>query len=351
MAGAAALMPSVFVCWLRRTDAGLACVPTVDHAAPVDRCLGLWALSGGHATTLIKVSPVAARRPLVRIPCPIRAGAKQTVFTASPQPLVELVGGLFLAGDLRCERDPDRVARNPAKEAGLEGRRRGQEAAALDAAGAALGAFGMLAFAAVFWVLVGMEALRARHRRRIAVMKASCRRQFCPCGAILPRALGSMERLRDVELPEVTEDFRVTRRRGSGIHASAQRNCVELGVRRLLLVQVGVEEANHFVMPEFFGPGDQRAVAAHLVVLDGLRVATMAASSTALSSISPAVSSASLIKPSIAGQCGSAGLLAELLEHLLEPLDLLVGLFRCDFEARDQIAVGRLLDHLRQPLR
>ena len=40
------------------------------------------------------------------------------------------------------------------REAGLVGERRGQEAAALDAAGAALGAVGMLAFAAVFWWIV-----------------------------------------------------------------------------------------------------------------------------------------------------------------------------------------------------
>jgi hypothetical protein len=40
------------------------------------------------------------------------------------------------------------------QEAGLPGVRRGREAAALDAAGAALGALGMLAFAAVFSLLV-----------------------------------------------------------------------------------------------------------------------------------------------------------------------------------------------------
>ena len=40
------------------------------------------------------------------------------------------------------------------REAGLDGRRRGEEAAALDSAGAALGALGMLAFAIVFSVMV-----------------------------------------------------------------------------------------------------------------------------------------------------------------------------------------------------
>ena len=67
------------------------------------------------------------------------------------------VGGLFLAlPAIFCASatliESHEIRRK--KEAGLEGKRRGQEAAALDAAGAALGAFGMLAFAAVFWVLV-----------------------------------------------------------------------------------------------------------------------------------------------------------------------------------------------------
>lgn len=40
------------------------------------------------------------------------------------------------------------------REAGLSGERRGQMAAALDSAGAALGSVGMFAFAVVFWLLV-----------------------------------------------------------------------------------------------------------------------------------------------------------------------------------------------------
>ena len=43
-----------------------------------------------------------------------------------------------------------------------------------------------------------------------------------------------------------------------------------------------------------------------------------------------------------------AGLLAELLEHLVKPLDLLVGLLEVALQPRDQVAVGRLLDHLGQ---
>jgi hypothetical protein len=45
--------------------------------------------------------------------------------------------------------------------AGLDGRRRGQQAAALDAAGAALGSIGMAGFAFAFWLLVERQTLLA----------------------------------------------------------------------------------------------------------------------------------------------------------------------------------------------
>lgn len=71
------------------------------------------------------------------------------------------VGGLFLAlPAIFCASatliEKHEIRRK--REAGLEGTRRGQEAAALDAAGAALGSFGMLAFAASFAVLVQANA-------------------------------------------------------------------------------------------------------------------------------------------------------------------------------------------------
>jgi F0F1-type ATP synthase assembly protein I len=67
------------------------------------------------------------------------------------------VGGLFLAlPAIFCASatliEKHEIRRK--RQAGLSGERRGQEAAALDAAGAALGALGMLAFAVVFWLLV-----------------------------------------------------------------------------------------------------------------------------------------------------------------------------------------------------
>src|SRR3569623_1730649 len=76
----------------------------------------------------------------------------------------------------------------------------------------------------------------------------------------------------------------------------------------------------------------------------------MAASSTALSSISPAPSSVSLMIPSIAGAGRALELLAELFEHLVQALDLLVSFVQMRLEARYQIAIGRFLDHLRKRL-
>jgi hypothetical protein len=67
------------------------------------------------------------------------------------------IGGLFLAlPAIFCASatliEKHEIRRK--RRAGLDGRRRGEEAAALDAAGAVLGAIGMLAFAIVFSVTV-----------------------------------------------------------------------------------------------------------------------------------------------------------------------------------------------------
>jgi hypothetical protein len=67
------------------------------------------------------------------------------------------IGGLFLALPAIFCASATLVEQHEVRrkhEAGLAGQRRGQEAAAQDAAGAALGALGMLAFAAVFSWLV-----------------------------------------------------------------------------------------------------------------------------------------------------------------------------------------------------
>jgi Protein of unknown function (DUF3147) len=67
------------------------------------------------------------------------------------------IGGLFLALPAIFCASATLVEKHEIRrkrEAGLNGRRRGEEAAALDAAGAALGGFGLLAFAVTFSFLV-----------------------------------------------------------------------------------------------------------------------------------------------------------------------------------------------------
>jgi uncharacterized protein DUF3147 len=67
------------------------------------------------------------------------------------------VGGLFLALPAIFCASATLIEKHEIRrkqEAGLAGERRGQEAAALDAAGAALGALGMLAFAGAFSLMV-----------------------------------------------------------------------------------------------------------------------------------------------------------------------------------------------------
>ena len=68
------------------------------------------------------------------------------------------MGGLFLAFPaVFCASATliEKHERNRKQKAGLPGTRRGRQAAALDALGAALGSVGMLAFAAVMWTLPG----------------------------------------------------------------------------------------------------------------------------------------------------------------------------------------------------
>lgn len=74
------------------------------------------------------------------------------------------VGGLFLALPAIFCASATLIEKHEIRrkeQAGLNGRRRGQEAAALDAAGAALGALGMFAFAFVFFRLVKASVLVA----------------------------------------------------------------------------------------------------------------------------------------------------------------------------------------------
>lgn len=74
------------------------------------------------------------------------------------------VGGLFLAlPAIFCASATliESHERRRKEKAGLSGRRRGQQAAALDAAGAGLGSVGLAAFAATFYALVSMSVISA----------------------------------------------------------------------------------------------------------------------------------------------------------------------------------------------
>lgn len=142
-------------------------------------------------TTPIRISPSSLREGrwyeyVIRF----ALGGAATVFTGIISSRYGAsVGGLFLAlPAIFCASatliEKHEIRRN--RKRGLSGERRGQEAAALDAAGAALGALGMLAFAGVFlwlversvaaafaaaslaWIVVSVAAWFARRKLRFA---------------------------------------------------------------------------------------------------------------------------------------------------------------------------------------
>jgi Protein of unknown function (DUF3147) len=68
-----------------------------------------------------------------------------------------VVGGLFLAFPAIFPASAtliEKHVRERKERVGLSGSRRGKEAAALDAVGAALGSFGLMAFGLVIWLLI-----------------------------------------------------------------------------------------------------------------------------------------------------------------------------------------------------
>ena len=75
-----------------------------------------------------------------------------------------IVGGLFLAFPAIFPASAtliEKHARERKDKVGLAGARRGREAAALDAAGATLGSFGLAAFALIIWLLIEPAAASA----------------------------------------------------------------------------------------------------------------------------------------------------------------------------------------------
>ena len=65
---------------------------------------------------------------------------------------------LSVSGDLLRERNPYRETRRAEGKKGLQGKERGKDAAALDAAGAALGGIALAVFGAVIWFLASHTA-------------------------------------------------------------------------------------------------------------------------------------------------------------------------------------------------
>jgi len=87
----------------------------------------------------------------------VATGLISSHFGASLGGLFLALPAIFCASATLIQKHEERRKRS----AGLDGRRRGQEAAALDAAGAALGSIGMAGFAFSFWLLVERQTLLA----------------------------------------------------------------------------------------------------------------------------------------------------------------------------------------------
>ena len=82
-----------------------------------------------------------------------------------------IVGGLFLAFPAIFPASATLVEKHVRKRkerAGLPGARRGKEAAALDAAGATLGSFGLVAFGLIIWAMMERAPLLALFLAAIA---------------------------------------------------------------------------------------------------------------------------------------------------------------------------------------
>jgi hypothetical protein len=104
------------------------------------------------------------------------------------------IGGLFLAFPAIFCASATLIEKHEIRrkrEAGLDGRWRGEEAAALDAAGAVLGAFGMLAFAATFSLTVQDSVPAAFIAASLAWLVVSI------AGWCVRRKMRTVRRLRD----------------------------------------------------------------------------------------------------------------------------------------------------------
>ena len=107
----------------------------------------------------------------------------------------------------------------------------------------------------------------------------------------------------------------------------------ELLVRRLLLVQVGRQQPDDVVAAERFRPGNQRAVARDLVVLDRLRCADDGGIEHFLVGDFAGDFVGFANEAVDRGAFHALRLLAELLEDLVEPRDLVLGFFEMVLQA------------------
>jgi hypothetical protein len=87
----------------------------------------------------------------------VLTGVVSSRYGASVGGLLLAMPAIFCAGATLIEKHEIRQK----KENGFDGERRGREAAGLEAAGAALGALALLAFAADFWVIVESSVVGA----------------------------------------------------------------------------------------------------------------------------------------------------------------------------------------------
>ena len=145
-------------------------------------------------------------RPLVRISDPLALGGGATVVTGLiSSHYGASIGGLFLALPAIFCASATLIEKHETRrkwEAGLNGVRPGREVAALNAAGAALGALGMLAFAIIFSMMVERSVPAAFIGASLAWLMVSMgawyvRRKM----RSVRRTKISGERLRDVAKP------------------------------------------------------------------------------------------------------------------------------------------------------
>src|SRR3954466_11237848 len=127
---------------------------------------------------------------------------------------------------------------------------------------------------------------------------------------------------------------------GAAVDALAQRDGRQLLVGGLLFIKIGRKQPKNIIVAELLGPGDQRAVAGHLVVLDRLS----SADDRGIQNILVGNLASNVVgfrDQSVDRRAPHTfRLVAEFLEYLSKALDLLFGFRQMLLQALAQIAVG-----------